>query len=134
MNKIILALTAAITFIVGIKEKFKTALDTVKERDKEIEELKAERENLLELLEAETRDDAALEAAVKEAREKQAAAEAAAEESKAKFAELEAGLADATAEADKLLAQTNEDAEIPVTVGEDGTVTSNTPPPLRGAE
>lgn len=134
MNKIILALSAAITFIVGLKDKFKAAVAAVEERDKIIEEQRAENKRLADLLEAENLDDAALEAGIKEAREKQAAAEEAAEARRVELDKLKADIETATAEADKLTAQVSDEPEIPVQVDASGEVTHSLPTPLRGAE
>jgi len=127
MNKILAALAAAITFVLGQKDNINALKKQVSDRDEIIKERDAEIKRLVDLLDAETLDDAALGAAVKEAREKQTAAETRAGELETQRAALDESIKAAEAEADKLTDSINVDPDIAVNIS-NGVATATAQP------
>lgn len=116
MQKILAALSAALAFVLGHKDNINALKKQVADRDAIIKERDAEIERLLVIIEDDKTDDAALEAAAVESREKQEAAEQRTKVLEDERKAFDEQLVLAETEAQKLADSISADTDIPMTV------------------
>lgn len=110
LQRIIAALVLALSVLTDFKKAQDGLKAEIASRDQIIKDQQA-------VIDSDSADDAALELAAQEAKDKQAAAEAS-------LAELNTQISEAAAKADELVAKINSDSENPVNIAPDGSVST----------